>query len=119
MACFVTGRTGFIGRNLVERLLDREGEIHLLHRPGSAEKGEALIDRWTAERAAQNGSDVRGRSKLIAGDLTSPRLGMAYKVFPDSAAARKGAVKDGEKAPEEKASTEAVALAHLMRGVHW
>ena len=58
MACFVTGRTGFIGRNLVERLLDREGEIHLLHRPGSAEK-------------------------------------------------------------VEKASTEAVALAHLTRGVHW
>jgi hypothetical protein len=44
---------------------------------------------------------------------------MAYKVFPDSAAARKGAVKDGEKAPVQKASTEAVALAHLMRGVHW
>jgi nucleoside-diphosphate-sugar epimerase len=66
MVDFVTGRTGFIGRNLVERLLDREGELHLLHRPGSAEKVEALIDRWTAERAAQNGSDVRGRSKLIA-----------------------------------------------------
>jgi len=40
-------------------------------------------------------------------------LHMAYKVFPDSAAAR------GEKDPSEKASGEAVALAHLMRGVHW
>jgi NAD(P)-dependent dehydrogenase (short-subunit alcohol dehydrogenase family) len=41
-------------------------------------------------------------------------LSTAYKVFPDSAAAR------GEKAgPEEQASTEQVALAHLMRGVHW
>ena len=77
MAHLVTGRTGFTGRNLVERLLDREGEIHLLHRPGSAEKVKSVNDRWTAERAAQNGSDVRGRSKLIAGDLTSPRLGMA------------------------------------------
>ena len=39
--------------------------------------------------------------------------------FPDSARAR-GAPKEGEKpAEEEKASTEAVALAHLMRGVHW
>jgi len=44
---------------------------------------------------------------------------MAFKVFPDSAAAPKGAAKDGEKAPVQKASTEAVALAHLMRGVHW
>ena len=34
-------------------------------------------------------------------------LHMAYKVFPDSAAAR------GEEDPEEKASTEPVALAHL------
>jgi hypothetical protein len=40
-------------------------------------------------------------------------LHMAYKVFPDSAAAR------GEKDPDEKASGEAVALAHIMRGVHW
>jgi NAD(P)-dependent dehydrogenase (short-subunit alcohol dehydrogenase family) len=42
-------------------------------------------------------------------------LHMAYKVFPDSAAA-KG---DKEKAKDEQASTEQVALAHLMRGVHW
>ena len=113
MAYFVTGRTGFTGRNLFEGLLDREGAIHLLHRPGSAEKVESLNDRWTAARAAQNGSDVRGRSTLIAGDLTSPRLGMAYKVFPDSAAAR------GEKDPDEKASMEQVAMANLMKGVHW
>jgi short-subunit dehydrogenase len=40
-------------------------------------------------------------------------LHMAYKVFPDSAASK------GKKDPEERASTEQVALAHLMRGVHW
>jgi NAD(P)-dependent dehydrogenase (short-subunit alcohol dehydrogenase family) len=40
-------------------------------------------------------------------------LGAAYKVFPDSAAAK------GTKDPDEHASTEQVALAHLMRGVHW
>jgi NAD(P)-dependent dehydrogenase (short-subunit alcohol dehydrogenase family) len=40
-------------------------------------------------------------------------LHMAYKVFPDSAAA-----KGGEEAAEQ-ASGEALALAHLMRGVHW
>jgi len=37
----------------------------------------------------------------------------AYKVFPDSAASK------GEDDPSEKASTEQIALAHLMRGVHW
>ncbi len=40
-------------------------------------------------------------------------LHMAYKVFPDSAAAK------GKQDPEERASTEQIALAHLMRGVHW
>jgi hypothetical protein len=38
---------------------------------------------------------------------------MAYKVFPESAAA------SGKKDPSEKASGEATALAYLMRGVHW
>jgi NAD(P)-dependent dehydrogenase (short-subunit alcohol dehydrogenase family) len=40
-------------------------------------------------------------------------LHMAFKVFPDSAAAR------GEKDPDEKASMEQVAMANLMKGVHW
>ena len=40
-------------------------------------------------------------------------LHMAYKVFPESAAAA------GKKDPSEKASGEATALAYLMRGVHW
>jgi NAD(P)-dependent dehydrogenase (short-subunit alcohol dehydrogenase family) len=40
-------------------------------------------------------------------------LHMAYKVFPDSAAAR------GEKDPDEKASMEQLAMATLMKGVHW
>jgi NAD(P)-dependent dehydrogenase (short-subunit alcohol dehydrogenase family) len=40
-------------------------------------------------------------------------LSTAYKVFPDSAASK------GQKDPGEHASTEQVALAYLMRGVHW
>jgi NAD(P)-dependent dehydrogenase (short-subunit alcohol dehydrogenase family) len=40
-------------------------------------------------------------------------LHMAYKVFPDSAAAR------GQQDPDEKASMEQVAMANLMKGVHW
>jgi NAD(P)-dependent dehydrogenase (short-subunit alcohol dehydrogenase family) len=40
-------------------------------------------------------------------------LHMAYKVFPDSAASK------GKEDKDERASTEQVALAHLMRGVHW
>ncbi|HEU4977527.1 MAG TPA: SDR family oxidoreductase [Solirubrobacteraceae bacterium] len=40
-------------------------------------------------------------------------LHMAYKVFPESAAAK------GEKDPNEKASMEQIAMANLMKGVHW
>src|SRR4051794_22683078 len=40
-------------------------------------------------------------------------LHMAYKVFPDSAASR------GDKDPDEKASMEQIAMANLMKGVHW
>ena len=41
-------------------------------------------------------------------------LHMAYKVFPESSAAR-----GEQEAGEQQPSGEAVALSHLMRGVHW
>jgi NAD(P)-dependent dehydrogenase (short-subunit alcohol dehydrogenase family) len=40
-------------------------------------------------------------------------LHLAYRVFPDSAAAK------GEKAADEHASFEQIAMATLTRGVHW
>ncbi|HYI20018.1 MAG TPA: SDR family NAD(P)-dependent oxidoreductase, partial [Solirubrobacteraceae bacterium] len=40
-------------------------------------------------------------------------LHMAYKVFPESSAAK------GDNESQDRASGEATALAHLMRGVHW
>jgi NAD(P)-dependent dehydrogenase (short-subunit alcohol dehydrogenase family)/thioester reductase-like protein len=42
-------------------------------------------------------------------------LHMAYKVFPDSAASK------GETAPEdaERANVEQIAMANIMKGVHW
>jgi hypothetical protein len=40
-------------------------------------------------------------------------LNTAFKLFPESAAAR------GEKRKDEEVSAEGVAFAHLMRGVHW
>ena len=65
---FVTGATGFIGRHLVERLLDREGDIHVLVREGSRERLDALIDGW--------GAGARERIKPVVGDLGEPMLGV-------------------------------------------
>ena len=42
-------------------------------------------------------------------------LHTAYKLFPDSAAAKGEKDKDSE----EKASMEQIAMANLMKGVHW
>ena len=45
MNYFVTGATGFIGRNLVERLLQREGTVFALVRAGSRGRLEELRTR--------------------------------------------------------------------------
>ncbi|MGH2980868.1 MAG: SDR family NAD(P)-dependent oxidoreductase, partial [Solirubrobacterales bacterium] len=47
-------------------------------------------------------------------------LNSAYKLFPDSSAARGEERKDARaRTTEEQASNEQVAFAYLMRGVHW
>ena len=66
MAYFVTGATGFIGRFLVEQLLKRDGDIHVLVREGSQDKLDDLRERW----------DDGGRVKPVIGDLTKPKLGV-------------------------------------------
>jgi NAD(P)-dependent dehydrogenase (short-subunit alcohol dehydrogenase family) len=67
MTYFVTGATGFIGRHLVERLLERDGDIHVLVREGSQDKLNALIERW----------GQADRIKPVLGDLQEPRLGVS------------------------------------------
>jgi len=65
---FVTGATGFIGRHLVERLLERDGTVYVLVREGSKGRLEELRSRWGAD------SD---RVVAITGDLSQPRLGIS------------------------------------------
>jgi NAD(P)-dependent dehydrogenase (short-subunit alcohol dehydrogenase family) len=67
---FVTGATGFIGRRLVERLLARDGDIHVLVREGSAEKLDELIARLGGA----------GRIHAVAGDVREPLLGVQDSV---------------------------------------
>ena len=68
MSYFVTGATGFIGRHLVERLLEREGDIYVLVREGSEEK----LDRLRA-----TAGDRADRIKPVKGDLSEPLLGVS------------------------------------------
>jgi NAD(P)-dependent dehydrogenase (short-subunit alcohol dehydrogenase family) len=68
MNYFVTGATGFIGRNLVARLLQREGTIYALVRAGSRGRLEELRTGWGADGA---------RVVPVSGDLSQPSLGVS------------------------------------------
>ena len=68
MSYFVTGATGFIGRFLVERLMEREGDIHVLVRSSSMSKLDKLAAQW--------GPGAQDRIKPVIGDLSQDRLGI-------------------------------------------
>src|SRR5438270_5473359 len=73
MAYFVTGATGFIGRRLVERLLEnRQGRIYLLVREGSKARLDDLIARWSMVA----GASAAERIEPVVGDLRRPLLGV-------------------------------------------
>jgi thioester reductase-like protein len=73
MAYFVTGATGFIGRRLIERLLDkRQGKVYVLVRAGSTGRLDDLIERWKAVAGASAGKRVQP----VIGDLRRPLLGV-------------------------------------------
>ena len=67
MSYFVTGATGFIGRYLVQELLDRrEGEVYVLCREGSRSRLEALVEEWGTDRVTP-----------VIGDLGEDDLGLS------------------------------------------
>jgi NAD(P)-dependent dehydrogenase (short-subunit alcohol dehydrogenase family) len=73
MAYFITGATGFIGRRLVEELLQkRQGKVYVLVRPDSRGRLDDLIERWKAVAGQSAGKRV----VPVTGDLRRPLLGV-------------------------------------------
>ncbi|MBQ0919234.1 SDR family oxidoreductase [Hydrogenophaga aromaticivorans] len=69
MHYFVTGATGFIGKRLVKKLLERKGSVvHFLIRPSSEAKVADLREFWGAGAA---------RVVPVFGDLTAKKLGVS------------------------------------------
>lgn len=67
MTYFVTGATGFIGRHLVQELLEnREGEVFVLVRESSKPRLERLIRQWGHP----------SRVTMVTGDLGEAALGV-------------------------------------------
>ncbi len=112
MAYFVTGATGFIGRNLVSRLLaHREGEIYVLVRKGSTGRLRELTEHYwpaalgtpalrkghaghsaapgsaqhahSATPAKARAAEVAERIHPVIGDLREPLLGVAPEAVTD------------------------------------
>ena len=68
MNYFVTGATGFIGKRLVRKLLERKGaKVYFLIRPESADKAAGLREYWGVSA---------GRAIAVHGDLKSKKLGV-------------------------------------------
>ncbi len=73
MAYFVTGATGFIGRRLMEQLLEnRHGKVYVLVRESSTDRLEELVERWSV----MVGSSAVERVQPVVGDLRRPLLGV-------------------------------------------
>lgn len=69
MHYFVTGATGFIGKRLVKKLLERKGStVYFLLREESAGKAAALLEYWGVSAT---------RAVAVHGDLTTKKLGVS------------------------------------------
>src|SRR5690625_628101 len=69
MSYFVTGGTGFIGRNLIDQRRKRKGHVYVLVRRGSKARFNSLVaERW---------SQSKSRLTAVTGDLTRPALGVS------------------------------------------
>jgi short-subunit dehydrogenase len=74
MAYFITGGTGFIGRNFIDKLKDRDGDIYVLTRAASMHKFEELQERL---------GDSGDRLIPVTGDLKQPLLGVDEATIAD------------------------------------
>ena len=76
--------------------------------------GEAITDR--PKRIATKLGIAAEVLHLVAPRITEVVMNTAYRMFPDSAAAKGD---QGEKKPDAPPTQEAVMFASILRGVHW
>lgn len=122
MRYFITGATGFIGRRLVKKLLEREGsEVYFLMREASADKLPSLLAYWNPQRSS---------AIPVHGDVRAAGLGIdarAAAALTDTIDHffHLAAIYDLKADPEPQVATNiggtrnAVALAGVLRAKHF
>ena len=75
MQYFVTGGTGFIGRNLIANLVKRGGTVHVLVRSENAQEKLVHLQQQTGAADKQ--------LLPVYGDLSKPRLGLSDAVIDE------------------------------------
>ena len=78
---------------------------------------QAIIDK--PKRVATGIGNVAMVGHAVVPKLMDQILNTGYHLFPDSMAAKGSGDDDSAPAPQEEASSEGLAFAYLLRGVHW
>ncbi|WP_370247602.1 SDR family oxidoreductase [Nocardioides sp.] len=82
MSYFVTGATGFIGRHLVEQLIEhREGPIFVLCRESSLPRLAPLQRRWGSDRVVPVVGDLGASGLGVAADWVAEHAGTIDHFF--------------------------------------